>query len=171
MYQLLVVYLAEKPMHVPLNSHHPWIVPTLVIILCRELNVINPTLEYSHACTIILVGGTTFNSSIIWVVHQLAVKSLTLGACARVMVVCLCVCVCLFVCYHASCFIPRLYVGNMVPLSFLWRSQDMHCVEFVEIALFKSSGVICWSPAFFASFDKLGEQKRQRWLLFKKNNG
>ena len=52
-------------------------------------------------------------------------------------------CVCLSVCYLASCFIPRLYVENMVPLSFLWPSQDMHCVDFVEIALFKSSGDIC----------------------------
>ena len=57
--------------------------------------------------------------------------------------VCVCVCVCLSVCYHASCFIPRLYVENTVPLSFLWRSQDVHCVDFVEIALFTSSGDIC----------------------------
>ena len=47
-----------------------------------------------------------------------------------------CVCVCLCVCYHDSCFIPRLYVENMVLLSFLWHSQDVHCVDFVEIALF-----------------------------------
>ena len=96
----------------------------------------------------------------------------TLGACARVAVVCLCVCVCvcLSVCYHASCFIPHLYFENTVPLSFLWRSQDMHCVNFVEIALYKSSGDICWSPAFFASSDKLSVNKRQRWLLFKKNS-
>ena len=49
--------------------------------------------------------------------------------------VCECVCVC--VRYHASCYIPRLYVENKVPLSFLWRSQDMYCVDFVENALFK----------------------------------
>ena len=52
--------------------------------------------------------------------------SLTLGACARVTVVCVCVS------YHTSCFIPRLYVENTVPLSFLWRSQDIHCVDFVQ---------------------------------------
>ena len=51
---------------------------------------------------------------------------------------CACVCVCVY--YHASCHIPRLYI---VPLSFLWRSQDMYCVGFVENALFKSSGDIC----------------------------
>ena len=72
---------------------------------------------------------------------------LTLGACARVTVVVLCVsvcvCVCVCVCYHASCHIPRLYVESKVPLSFLWRSQDVHCVDFVENALIKSSGDIC----------------------------
>ena len=31
-------------------------------------------------------------------------------------------------------------------LGFSWRFQAMHCVDFVENALFKSSGVICWSP-------------------------
>ena len=50
-----------------------------------------------------------------------------------------CVCVCVYVCHHASCFVPRLCIENTVLLSFLWRSQDMHCVDFVEIALFKSS--------------------------------
>ena len=54
-----------------------------------------------------------------------------------------CVSVCMSVCYHASCYIPCLYVENTVPLSFLQRSQDMHCVDFVENALFKSSGDIC----------------------------
>ena len=34
-------------------------------------------------------------------------------------------CVCLYVCYHASCLIPCLYVENKVPLSFLRRSQGM----------------------------------------------
>ena len=72
-----------------------------------------------------------------------------------------CECVCVSVCYHASCFISRLYVENAVPLSFLWRSQDMHCVDFVEIALFKSSGDICWSPSFLiASSDELSVNKR-----------
>ena len=53
------------------------------------------------------------------------------------------VCVCVSVCYRASCYIPRLYVENKVPLGFLWHFQDMHCVDFVEKALFKSSGDIC----------------------------
>ena len=48
-----------------------------------------------------------------------------------------CVCVC-----HASCHIPCLYVENKVLLSFLWRSQDMYCVDLVGNALFKSSGDI-----------------------------
>ena len=69
--------------------------------------------------------------------HQL----LTLSACARVTVVC--VCVCLSVCCHTNCYIPRLYVENMLPLSFLWRFQDMYCVDFIENALFISSGDIC----------------------------
>ena len=51
--------------------------------------------------------------------------------------------VCLSVCYHASGYIPHLYVENKMPLGFLWRFQDMHCVAFVENALFKSSGDIC----------------------------
>ena len=66
---------------------------------------------------------------------------------------------CACVCYHASCYILRLYVENTVPLSFLWRSQHMYCVDFVENALFKSSGDICWSPAFFASCDELSANK------------
>ena len=51
--------------------------------------------------------------------------------------------VCESVCYRASGYIPRLYVENNVPLGFLWRFQVMHCVAFVENALFKSSGDIC----------------------------
>ena len=47
------------------------------------------------------------------------------------------------ICYHTSCHIPRLYIDNKVPLNFLWLSQDMYCVDFVENALFKSSGHIC----------------------------
>ena len=57
--------------------------------------------------------------------------------------VCLCVCVCVCVCYHASCYIPLLYVEIKVPLGFIWHFQDMHCVAFVENALFKSFGDIC----------------------------
>ena len=68
---------------------------------------------------------------------------------------CVCVCVCMFVCYHARCFISHLNVENKVPLSFLWHSWDMYCVDFVEIALFKSSVTfsdhLCL-PRFFDEF-------------------
>ena len=55
--------------------------------------------------------------------------------------------------------LPCLYVENTVSLSFLWRSQYMYGVDFVENALFNSSGDICWSPAFFASCDELSVNK------------
>ena len=62
--------------------------------------------------------------------------------------VCVCVTVCVpvhgvCVCYRASCYIPRLYVENRVPLGFLCYSPRMYCVDLVENALFKSSGEIC----------------------------
>ena len=61
------------------------------------------------------------------------------------MCTCVCVCVCVCVCYRANWYIhvPRLYAGNKVLVGFLWRFQHMHCVPFVENALFKSSGDIC----------------------------
>ena len=58
--------------------------------------------------------------------------------------VCVCVCVCLCVCYHASYYIPHLYVEIKVALSFLCHFLHMHCVDLVENALFRSSGDICW---------------------------
>ena len=72
----------------------------------------------------------------------------SLGACSRVTVVVIacsyvCVCVCACVYYHASCYTPRLYVENKVPLSFLCRFH-MYSEDFIENALFKSSGNICW---------------------------
>ena len=57
--------------------------------------------------------------------------------------VCVCVCVCLSVCYHTNCYIPRLYVEIKVALSFLCHFLHMHCVDFVENALFRSYGDIC----------------------------
>ena len=42
---------------------------------------------------------------------------------------CVCVCVCVCVCYHASCYIPRLYIENKVLLGFLWRFQDMDSLK------------------------------------------
>ena len=59
-------------------------------------------------------------------------------ACAeRVTVVVLCVC------YLSNCHILGLYVENKVLLGFPRQSQCMYCVNFVENALFKSSGDIC----------------------------
>ena len=60
-----------------------------------------------------------------------------------VVVVCVCVCVyvsvcvCVYVCFHTSYYIPHLYVKNKVPLGFLSCFQDMHCVAYIENALFK----------------------------------
>ena len=71
----------------------------------------------------------------------------------RVTVVVVCVC------YHTNCYIPRLYVENKVPLGFSWRFQDMHCVEFVENTLFKSSGNICWPPLPSSLLDELSMDK------------
>ena len=45
------------------------------------------------------------------------------------------------VCYHACCYVPGAH--GKVPLGFLWYFQDMNCVDFVENAIFKSSGDIC----------------------------
>ena len=70
------------------------------------------------------------------------------------------VCVHVYVCFHATCYIPRLYVDNKVPLSFLLRrSQDMHYVDFVENALFKSSGDICWCPMPSSLLNELSVNK------------
>ena len=66
----------------------------------------------------------------------------------------------LCVCYRASCSIPCLYVENWVPIGFLCHSQHMYCVDFVENALFKSSGKICWSPLPYSLLDELSTEKR-----------
>ena len=47
----------------------------------------------------------------------------------------MCVCV-------SATYIPVLYVENEVPLGFSSEIQYMHCVDFVENVLFKSSGDI-----------------------------
>ena len=54
-----------------------------------------------------------------------------------------CLSVCLSVCYLSNCHILGLHIENKVPLGFSWQSQHMYCVDFVENALFKSSGDIC----------------------------
>ena len=51
--------------------------------------------------------------------------------------------VCVSVCYHASCYIPRLRVQTAVLQGSLWRSESMICVDFAENVLFSSFGVIC----------------------------
>ena len=59
------------------------------------------------------------------------------------------------VCYYASCYIPCLYVENMVLLGFSWHFQHMHCVDFVEVTLFKSSDDIFQPPPPSSLLDKL----------------
>ena len=46
-----------------------------------------------------------------------------------------------------------------MPLGFIWHFQDMHCVAFVENALFKSSGDICWPPLPSSLLDELSMDK------------
>ena len=83
---------------------------------------------------------------------------------------CVCVCVCVF-CYHTSCYIPCLYVEIKIPLSFLCHFLHMHCVDFVENALFKSYGNICWPPLPSSLLDRLSIDKMDsngffsRWLV------
>ncbi len=87
--------------------------------------------------------------------------SLTLGACARVMVVVLCVSVYVCVCYHATCHIPRFYVSNTVLKGWLPRfdCKCMYCMDLAENAPFRSSGVICWSPPPSSLLDELSMNK------------
>ena len=67
---------------------------------------------------------------------------------------------CVWVCYQANCYIPRLKVESQVPIGFLCCSQRMYCVDFVENALFKSYGEICWSPLPSLLLDELLMNKR-----------
>ena len=73
---------------------------------------------------------------------------------------------CLCVCYRAYCYIPRLYFKSRVPLGFLCCSQCICCVDFVENALFKSSGQICWSPLPSSLLDELLMDKRNSYGFF-----
>jgi hypothetical protein len=61
----------------------------------------------------------------------------------------------LSVCYHSNYHILGLYIENKVPLGFSWQSQHMYCVDFVDNALFKSFGDICWSPPPSSPLDEL----------------
>ena len=63
---------------------------------------------------------------------------LTLGTCMRVKVVVLCMnMLCLFVCYHDS------YMYLIESWVSIRLAQRVYCVDFIDIALFKSSGNIC----------------------------
>ena len=70
------------------------------------------------------------------------------------------VCVCLCVCYHTNYCIPCLhvYVEIKVVLSFLCHFLHMHCVDFIENALFRSYGDNCW-PLPSLLFDRLSIDK------------
>ena len=87
-----------------------------------------------------------------------------------------CVCVSGCVCYHASYYIPHLYVENKVPLSFLCHFLHMYCVDFIKNALFRSSCNICWPPLPSLLLDRLSMDKRgsdgfvSRWLAYRSSN-
>ena len=85
------------------------------------------------------------NGFCLYMINNLVVnpRRMREGYGSRFVCVCVCVSVCVCVCYHTSCYIPHLYIDIKVPLGFLWRFQDTHCVDFIENALFKSSGDIC----------------------------
>ena len=93
---------------------------------------------------------------------QLTLRRMREGYGNRSVCVCVCVClsVCLCVCYHANCYIPHFFVEIQVSLGFLCCFQRMHCVDFIENALLKSSGDICWSPLPSLLLDQLSEDKR-----------
>ena len=64
-----------------------------------------------------------------------------------------CLSVYLCVCYHASGYIPGLYmyVQSEVAYSFLYAFKDMHCVDFAEDVSFGRYGIIClprWSATW-----------------------
>ena len=54
---------------------------------------------------------------------------------------------------------PRLYIENMVLLSFLWHVLDMFCVDFFENTLLRSSGDICCAPLPSSLLDELSVNK------------
>ena len=57
--------------------------------------------------------------------------------------VCVSMCECVYIYYHSSWYIPRLYVESNVLLSFLCHSLHIYCVDFVEsVFFFRSSGDI-----------------------------
>ena len=117
-------------------------------------------LIFVYTVFIQIVATATINFSLTWV--QLLIEGCSYSraafinpwrACVRVTVVILCVY------HHASCYIPRLYVENTVPLSFLHCFLLVYCVYFTEKALFGSSGDICWSPLPFSILDRISMDK------------
>ena len=70
------------------------------------------------------------------------------------------------VCYHASCYSPRLYVENIKALlSFLCHLVHVYCVNFIENTLFRNSGNICWPPLPSLLLDGLLKDKKRQWCL------
>ena len=70
------------------------------------------------------------------------------------------------VCYHASCYSPRLYVENIKALlSFLCHLVHVYCVNFIENTLFRNYGNICWPPLPSLLLDGLLKDKKRQWCL------
>ena len=61
-------------------------------------------------------------------------------------------CVYLSVCYHASGYIPSLYVQSEAAYSFLYAFKGMYCVDFAENVSFGRYGVIYLPDRRFGSF-------------------
>ena len=76
--------------------------------------------------------------------------------------VCVCVSVCLSVCVSVTTLTSTylIFRQNSVSLGFPYCFQRMHCVDFAENALFKSSGDICWSPPPSLLLGQLSVNKR-----------
>ena len=45
------------------------------------------------------------------------------------------------VCYHASGYVPALYLQSERTYSFLWAFTDMYCVDFTENVSFGRYGI------------------------------
>ena len=52
------------------------------------------------------------------------------------------VCVCEYVCYRATCYIPRLHVSSVLLHGSMWCLKGMHWADFARNALFSSSAII-----------------------------
>ena len=74
---------------------------------------------------------------------------------------------CVYVYYHASCYIPGLYDANKGAIRLFTAFLKYECVNFIENALFKSSGDIYWPLWPSLLLDEQLIDKGQRWLHFK----